>query len=701
MSNSFLFPFPSLRLLLQKNINMKQKLILLLSILCLALTAQAQDSTSVDLQEVEVKASKITIKADGQLIVPSDIQKQSSTNGYSLLGKLGLPAIRIDDVAHTIIALGQQGAVQLRLNGALASKEDLLALDPKTVKNIDFIDKPGVRYGKNIACVINISTRSSKRGYTLGADLHQALTTRIGDDAVYATMNHGASQWGLTYDFNYQNFKGTQYEEEADYLLNDGTHRLMSRKDRLNHNRNHGHDLQLKYTLNDSNTVFQATLSTGWDYTPVYQREINVVDGPQNYLSTSLSHDRSFNPILDIYYFRQLGKHQSITANAVGTNISTNTYNYDDEQSVYQYDVDGNTWSLISEAIYENQLRPLTFSTGMRSQLKYTRNEYQGDVNALNRMHSSSLYLFGEAKGKWRKMGYVAGLGVSREYYRQANYHYDFWLFRPKFTLTYAPSTPWMLSYSYEMSQHISQVAMISDAKIRQNSMEWTVGNPEITPNRVIEHQLRLSYNRPRFMTQCTASARWHPHCNMAHYERMPDNQFYNSQTIQRGIEMFYVTNYTRWDIIADKLTVSTNGGIYRFINRGDDYTHLLTTYNIGGSLQAYLGRWTIMAYADNGWKFMEGETWNQRGASTMLRCSYRRGQYTVSLSWHQPFQSNPSQNYAELVNANIKKRMSLRSTDYGNRISLSLSWRLNRGHSYDEQEKRLQNKDTQTGILK
>jgi hypothetical protein len=34
---------------------------------------------------------------------------------------------------------------------------------------------------------------------------------------------------------------------------------------------------------------------------------------------------------------------------------------------------------------------------------------------------------------------------------------------------------------------------MISDTKIRQNSMEWTVGNPNIEPNRVIKHQVMLA----------------------------------------------------------------------------------------------------------------------------------------------------------------------------------------------------------------
>ena len=114
------------------------------------------------------------------LIVPSDAQREAATDGYSLLGKLSLPRIRVDEVMRTIVPLTNNGSVQLRLNGTLASKEDLLALDPKLVKNIDFIDNPGVRYGDGIGYVIDIRAKRNTTGYVLGADLSNAVTTLNG-----------------------------------------------------------------------------------------------------------------------------------------------------------------------------------------------------------------------------------------------------------------------------------------------------------------------------------------------------------------------------------------------------------------------------------------------------------------------------------------------------------------------------------------
>ena len=67
-----------------------------------------------------------------------------------------------------------------------------------------------------------------------------------------------------------------------------------------------------------------------------------------------------FSPTLDLYFFHQLGNHQSITANVVGSSIYTDKRGYNGEEGDYAYEVNGRTWSLESEAIYENKLKPFT-----------------------------------------------------------------------------------------------------------------------------------------------------------------------------------------------------------------------------------------------------------------------------------------------------------------------------------------------------
>ena len=145
---------------------------------------------------------------------------------------------------------------------------------------------------------------------------------------------------------------------------------------------------------------------------------------------------------------------------------------------------------MIAEAIYENRLKPFTFSAGVDWNWKYMSNVYSGDAQSENAIHSSGIYGFVQVKGKVAKLSYVAGMGLSNRRYRQGTNRYSFWLARPKVTLAYSLSDAWQLRYDFELSQHVSQVAMISDVRIRQNSMEWKVGNPSLKPNSKYEQSL-------------------------------------------------------------------------------------------------------------------------------------------------------------------------------------------------------------------
>ena len=176
-----------------------------------SLAASAQKD--VELQEIAVKASRVVQRVDGQTIYPTRQQLEGSTNGYSLLSKLALPHLRVDPAMHTVTALSNLGNVQVRINDIIASKEDLLSLDMKAVKHIDYIDNPGVRYGEGIAYVVNIIVKHPISGYDVGADLTNTLTAVNGDETIYGKFNYGKSEFGVTYSLDYHNFKGTEYEE--------------------------------------------------------------------------------------------------------------------------------------------------------------------------------------------------------------------------------------------------------------------------------------------------------------------------------------------------------------------------------------------------------------------------------------------------------------------------------------------------------
>ena len=564
---------------------------LLLCFLALPVGAQnekgnSETAKSVEMKEVTVEAARVTKKIDGLLIVPSDAQREAATDGYSLLGKLSLPRIRVDEVMRTIVPLTNNGSVQLRLNGTLASKEDLLSLDPKLVKNIDFIDNPGVRYGDGIGYVIDIRTKRNTTGYVLGADLSNSVTTVNGDNTVYAKLNHKNSELALTFNSSYKDHRGFRSSESADYTLNNGSHYLVSRNQTAGRSRRFGNQFEIKYSLADSATyVFQANLSVGGGNTPGNYADFVYRDGTIEKSFRTIDVASSFAPTLDLYFFHQLGKHQSITANVVGSSIYTDKQGYNGEEGDYAYEVNGRTWSLESEAIYENKLKPFTLSAGLEHSVSFTNNEYTGDVSALNKMRRGELYLFSEVKGRWKRIGYSAGIGVANKTYSQENYSFDYWTFRPKLTLNYEILAGLNARYTFETYRRVSSYAMVSDARIREHSREWKVGNPNLQPSRVIKNIIDVSYNGRRVSCGMNMEYRRVLGSNMSVYERTATDEFLYSQQNIGNIMMFVVQNYLKYDVVPERLSVTLFGGINRFFNISSLYRHHLTSYNYGGNI--------------------------------------------------------------------------------------------------------------------
>ena len=673
--------------------------IILFSTFC----AYAQDvEKTITLDEVTVKAAKVVNKADGMIIYPTDAQKQASNNGYSILEKLTLANLRIDNISHSITAIDNRGGVQIRINGIVVGKQEMLALNPKDIAKIDFINNPGVRYGDGIAYVIDIVTRRNESGYTIGADLTSALTTLQGDGMVYGKWNRGKSELSFSYDVSGYRTKGEKSKQTAEYTLTDGSIYTIERNDVESLRKSISHDAKLTYNWADSTaTVFQTSLSGAFNNAPGNYNIKDIIDGTRQYKATSRAKDKSYSPVLDIYFFRQLTPRQSVTANAVGTYISTQTSSYYDEGTPYKYNVDGKTASLLTEVIYENRLKPFTLSTGLNNSYKYIKNDYLGDASSLTKTNNNRLYAFAEIKGMLKPFSYTLGVGASYIHYTQNGLRYNFWTFHPKASLTYQINNSMQLSYTYQMQDRVSRIAMTSDAMVRTNSMEWTVGNPDLKPSHDIEHRLHVSYNNSRLQTFVEGYYKQCLKPNMAHYERTDGNQFIYTQINQKEIDVLDVYAYASYWLLPEKLQIAANGGIYRCFNFGYDYTHCYTSWFYASSITAYLGNFTLQGYVDNGNRFLEGESKGYNGAYSVLKASYTWRDLQFSLSWANPFNNNYKSYENELLNRNLYKHTVGYSNANGNQVSLNISWRLSRGSKHKSAEKRINLRDTDNGIIK
>lgn len=663
-------------------------------------------SDSLSLNEVVVKGERIVNRDNTLHLLPTKEQKEASTNGYGLLSRLALPLVTVNEVTKTISVPPNMGQLQVRINDIVADKHDLTSLNPKAVRRVDFLQNPGARYGMDVDYVINIITDKPEFGYTVGAELMQTLTSMRSNGETFAKLNRGKSELGINYSFGFSDMKKQEYEETADYTMPDNSVFTMQRTDNDWCTRQVSHDLQLQYTLADtSRYTLQATLGGTLSRIP---RNTKTRTETSNGVSESLpigSTDDTKTALADLYFNYNLTQRQSLTLNASGS-YTASDYDYSyGGSSPYAYTSASKARTLFAETVYENRLRPFTLSAGVTFGYDLTDVDYHGDTEARNSILRQGVYMFAQIKGRLANLSYTVGTGASYRHYRQGSQRNDYWLWRPELQLSWSPWRPFRLSYDVSMTQKPPRLAYLGDATVRNNELEFTTGNPALRPNKVIEQSITASLQLSSLYTQIMTAYRKSPDCSMEKIERITtadgDTYFLSTRTNQPAVNLFYVSNYTRYDVLPGKLSLNFNGGLYRCFNYGDDYTHHSSAFNWSAGADAYLGKLSLSAYVDNGWNFLEGETKHRQPTAYYFMASYRIGDFNISLYWQHCFQNRVKMNDAELLNRYVHKTMRAYSGDMGNMLTLRLTWRLSKGRERKSVERDAVRRGGDTGIIR
>lgn len=673
----------------------------------LALKAQTVvPNDSVQLEEVVVRGARVVNRTDGKMIFPSEEMTKSATSGYNLLKMLPLPNVKVDDISESITAANSLvGAVQVRINDVEASTADIQSLQPKEVEKVEIIDRPGVRYGEGVGIVINIITKKVTAGYVIGASGTLMPKADMAKGNAYTKINSGKNELSLNYSGYYRHSNGMNTVEQADYLMEDNTYNKVERNTDDIINRNTNHEIQARYSMiNARGTAFLTTLSTSIDNNPRNYKKTDVsYSNGRNTTETIDNSEKTVSPLLDLYFKTNIGKSQSLIANATGAYTHTDYgYLFTSDKTSFDYNTLGKKWSLNSEAIYENRMKPFTLSAGLRYAQKYIDNDYSGDATLVSQIHASNVYAFSQIQGSLWKIGYMVGLGLSREYYRQGETTYDRVWLRPKLNLSMPLSQSLRLNYTLTSSPASSKLQNMSGMSIITNEMEYSVGNPDLIMARRDDHTLTLSYQSPRLYSQLMTFYRHNDHPAMQHVRRTEDGRFAKTFLEGRRIDMLMLQSYTNYDIIPQHLNAYLSAEMLNIWNDGQDYSHRLTSFNFNVGLTALLGNWTIMATMDNGFHFMENEYEGRNIFSDYISVSYKLKNLTASLFCQNLFKSNGKIEEVENHNRLAHKLLVLRNRDTSNAIGIKLVWTLSKGRKFQGIERNTDSlKDKETGVAK
>ena len=175
------------------------------------------------LGEVSVVANSTIQKADRQIVYPSQQQLKMSSSGYDLLNKMMLPNLWVNPIENKVSTVGG-GSVEIRINDIKATAQQVLALNPKEVERIEYIDDPGARYSNtSVEAVINYIVKRRSSGISGGLSTTNSFTTGFGNNSVFLNANTGKSQFGVNYFISYRDYDERYAVGTEQYTFPDGT----------------------------------------------------------------------------------------------------------------------------------------------------------------------------------------------------------------------------------------------------------------------------------------------------------------------------------------------------------------------------------------------------------------------------------------------------------------------------------------------
>lgn len=491
---------------------MKQVITFIIALLC-ALCALAQteapDSISThELQEIVIQAPKVIRKADMDVYHPSKSAVENSKNGMQLLRNIMIPTLTVNDALGSISAAGQ--SVQVRINGRVASIEQVKALLPETIKRVEWIDNPGLRYnGANY--VLNVIVANPTLGGSLMLQAKPALNQKWGYYQGDAKLNIGRAQWSVGGYFKLTDEIKAHREYEETFTYPSGT--SLTRKEtplggELDNSQGAAW-ITYNYIKPDT-TIFYVSLHANRNFSDKWQFNglLNLSNGDDGIDLMDSSGRIGTTPSFSAYLEQHFAHKQTLVVDFSASMYAGHSYSDYVEKypgsthlinDIHTYIKDRNqAYGL--EANYIKQWRASRFTAGVSYTANRNRSTYENLDGAVFHQRQDKAYFFAEYFHRINKVTLTGGIGAQYTsfLFKETSQGSRSWNLRPQATATYSPNQNHQLRLSFTSWQSAPSLAETNIAPQQLDGFQWRIGNPNLKTSSSYMLSLRYSYNLPR-----------------------------------------------------------------------------------------------------------------------------------------------------------------------------------------------------------
>lgn len=474
-------------------------------------TEQTDSLPSQELHEIVIEAPKVIRKADMDVYHPSRSAVENSVNGLQLLSNLMIPQLSVSEALGTVKAAGQ--SVQVRINGRESTIAQVRALLPETIRRVEWIDNPGLRYGEANS-VINFIVANPTVGGSLMTQGRQGLNQAWGEYMADAKFNRGRSQWEVGANYKLTDKLKTHRDYTETFTYPDGTSLTRDETSRGGSLDESFVDVGASYSyIKPDTTVFMAQVGCCSNLSDkrVFMGLMSLSNGMDDILMTDMHGNKGTTPSLSLYWQQTLPRRQMMAVDFsssfyTGRSFSSYLEQWPEATGTQDYitsidtEIKDRNRAYAVEADYIKNWQRGRLTAGVSYTANRNRSRYDNLDGAVFHQRQDKVYLFAEYFHRFGQWTATAGMGVQYTgfEFRETGEGSRSWSPRPRATVTYALNQNHNFRLSFTSWQSTPTLAETNIVPQQLDGFQWRVGNQDIKTANSYMLTLRYGFNLPR-----------------------------------------------------------------------------------------------------------------------------------------------------------------------------------------------------------
>lgn len=640
----------------------------------------------------------------------SDRDKKKYVDFLHALNEIPLLSV---DMNNKLSYMGMS-SVKVLLNGVNSNENELATLNPEDIAKIEVYDTPPARFtAMGITSVVNIVTKRNITGGAIGINLQDAVYPLYGNNSLGVSYNYGNSRWSFNFDNTIRRNKKVRLFQELAYDFNGEEYNKI--KNGLNSPFNWDvNSFQIAY-MNRKNDKHQINITGGLEMQKRVEKYVQDVTylGGETYLAQNIENNNYSKYTLDVYYNKTINEKNDFFVNVTGTyydnSLFSNYYETFKDNGLNYFNsysnISSKKPSLIADIRFARSTKIGVLSFGLKNHMQNNEQKIKTKEHDKSAITSSSnqLYVYSEFNGQIKDILYYnTSIGMEHSYFKReaANLFSSFYL-NPRLRMTWMIKKNIQLFTAYELKTTLPSLSMISETPIWIDNRYAYQGNSNIKPYRTHSFLLGSYCDFSKFNFVVNLSYENSPNAFLPYFKKGSEAVLQTYQNIIRS-EVYQGAAVISWHPFSSKnVLLKLTGLLSQYNVDGTDFDWVQSSGRLVSNMQINYRNFGVDLFYQTSSKLISGQLLRKLPAAAYGEFYYNtKNRIKLGLGWRYPFFDAYKEGTDVHPSALVRSIATISTGDYANMIYFRFNYNFSFGGNKKEYQKKIFNKDADTGIL-